>query len=83
MTPKEAYARLCEHLKQKVYVVGCREYDKFYGFYYVKKKNEGRVFVGGSMTLVNKKDGEVFSEDDLPRPIDPTKQWKSVDVSKF
>lgn len=83
MNSKEAYKRLVDHLGHDVHVIGCREYDNFYGFYFVKNKSEDRVFVGGSMTLVNKKTGKVISEDDLPKPISPSVWWKDVDISEL
>lgn len=69
MTAREAYEKLCDHVGEKVKVVIGREYPNFFGFFFVNKGSFGKLYVGGSMTLVSKKSGKVISEDDLRIPI--------------
>lgn len=83
MSPIEAYERLCKFLKRRVKIVLCREYRNFYGFYFTDKKASGRVYVGGAMMLVQKKTGDVLSEDDLPKPISGKEEWVDVPSTIF
>ena len=87
MTPIEAYSRVCDYMKEKVVVVGCRNYVDYYGFYISSEgtdmTNSPKLFVGRYMTVVNKFTGNVFREDENDSIDLSDKRWRPVNNKLF
>lgn len=82
MEVREAYKIICSEYGEKPSVLGCREYDKYYGFSLAAPGAVGKkILVGGTLTLVNKRTGEVASAMyNEPYGYSSKERWLPVDV---
>lgn len=67
MKKAEAYKIICGYLQEEPYVTLCKENADYFGFYVAAPDTqEGQpVFVNNYMLCVNKKTGEISSEEDI------------------
>lgn len=83
MTGKEAYKKICDLFGYEPIVKGCREYDRYYGFFLSPPgvKKEEPVFVG-AMIVVDKNTGRVISDDADETVSLSGQRWKPVKLDE-